>query len=184
MVVNLVGGVDVSVTGLSVTATVGTGTSIIINAYAPPTGIAATGGVGSVTISEGAGIDVTPTGIAATGGVTEPTIIGTAPNVAVTGIAGTGTVGPVTVLTSQVVPLSSDNLIATGSVGTVTVETISKAEVTGVSTSALVGSVVVYETIVPAPGTSWSNVGPNPGSTWTEETPNPGTTWTTIGEAA
>ena len=75
-------------------------------------------------------------------------------------------------------------MFATASVGTVIVATISKAEVTGVSTSALVGSVIVYETIVPAPGTSWSTVGPNPGSTWTEETPNPGTTWTTIGEAA
>ena len=97
-----------------------------------------------------------------------------------TGIAATGTIGPVTILTSQVVPLSSDNLFGTGTVGTVTVQTVSKAEVTGVSTSALVGSVIVYENIVPAPGNSWSNITPNPNNTWAEVDPAPGTTWTEI----
>ena len=50
----------------------------------------------------------------------------------------------------------------------------------GVSTSASVGSVLVYGNIIPDPGTSWTGVTPNPSNTWSEEQPNPSTTWTEI----
>jgi len=58
--------------------------------------------------------------------------------------------------------------------------TFASVPVTGLSTSATVGSVLVYGNIIPAPGTSWTGVSPNPGSTWTEKQPNPNTTWTEI----
>mgnify|MGYP006270850555 FL=1 len=72
------------------------------------------------------------------------------------------------------------DMTATGQVGSVTIVAPSSVTVTGLSTSATVGSVLVYGNIIPAPGTSWTGVSPNPGSTWTEEQPNPNTTWTEI----
>ena len=130
--------------------------------------------------SEGVGVDVTPTGIAATGELTGPTVSGDASNVAVTGIAATASVGTVTLNTFQRVPVFAGDIIATGQVGSVTIVAPSSVTVTGLSTSATVGSVLVYGNIIPAPGTSWTGVSPNPGSTWTEEQPNPSTTWTEI----
>ena len=71
-------------------------------------------------------------------------------------------------------------MTATGQVGSVTIVAPSSVTVTGLSTSASVGSVLVYGNIIPAPGTSWSNITPNPNSTWAEIDPTPGTTWTEI----
>ena len=158
--------------GLEATSAVGSGTSIVINAYVPQTGLEATGGVGTVSISAGTGIDVDVTGLEATGGVTEPSIIGDAPNVAVTGVAGTGTIGTITAVTYQVVPVSGNNLAATGLVGTASVDADAIVNVTGLSTSASVGSVLVYGNIIPAPGTSWTGV-TQFNSTWSEEQPSP-----------
>jgi hypothetical protein len=53
-------------------------------------------------------------------------------------------------------------------------------ELTGLSASATVGSVLVYGNIIPDPGTSWTPVTPSGGDTWTEEGPTPGTIWTEI----
>ena len=72
------------------------------------------------------------------------------------------------------------DISATGQVGSVTIIAPSSVTVTGLSTSATVGSVLVYGNIVPAPGTSWTGISPSPGSSWTEEQPNPNTTWTEI----
>ena len=60
------------------------------------------------------------------------------------------------------------------------VEADALVEVTGVSASATVGSVLVYGNIIPDPGTSWTPVSPSGGDTWTEEEPTPGTIWTEI----
>ena len=79
--------------------------------------------------------------------------------------------GAITALTSQVVPVPSDNLSGTGQVGSVTIVAPASVTVTGLSTSASVGSVLVYGNIIPAPGTSWSNITPNPNSTWAEIDP-------------
>ena len=71
-------------------------------------------------------------------------------------------------------------MIASGEVGEITVEADAIVSVTGLSSSATVGSVLVYDNIVPNPGTSWTPVSPSGGETWTEEEPTPGTNWTEI----
>jgi hypothetical protein len=112
--------------------------------------------------------------------VTAPTIIGDAPNVEVTGVAATGLVNPVDLRTFQRVPVNNIDMIATASVGAVTAQADAIVSLTGLSSSATVGSVLVYSNIIPNPGTSWTPVSPSGGDTWTEEGPNPGTTWTEI----
>ena len=82
--------------------------------------------------------------------------------------------------TFQRVPVFGADLFATGQVGSVTIVAPASITVTGVSTSASVGSVLVYGNIIPDPGTSWTGVTPNPSNTWSEEQPNPSTTWTEI----
>jgi hypothetical protein len=174
-------------TGITVTLTaslLGTasvnGVTVVINAYAPATGLEASGNVGSVTIIEGTGVDVNAVGVEAVGGVTAPTIIGDAPNVEVTGVAATGLVNPVDLRTFQRVPVNNIDMIATALVGFVEAKLSVRISVTGLSSSAQVGSVLVYDQIIPEPGTSWTGVAPSPGSTWTEEEPVSGVTWTEI----
>ena len=144
------------------------------------TGVAATGEVGSLTIIDGDGVIVSLTGVAATGAVGTASVIGDADNIPTTGIAATGSVGSVTLNTFQRVPVFAGDINAVGQVGSITVDADAIVSVTGLSTSVTVGSVLVYDNIIPAPGTSWTGVSPNPGSTWTEEQPNPNTTWTEI----
>lgn len=144
------------------------------------TGIEATGEVGSLTVIDGDGVIVSLTGVAATGAVGTASVIGDADNIPTTGIAATGSVGSVILNTFQRVPVFASDLFGTGQVGSVTVDADAIVSVTGLSTSASVGSVLVYGNIIPAPGTSWTGVTPNPNTTWTEEQPSPNTTWTEI----
>jgi hypothetical protein len=126
------------------------------------TGIAATGEVGSLTIIDGDGVIVSLTGIAATGAVGTASVIGDADNIPTTGIAATGSVGSVSLKTFQRVPVFAGDITATGQVGSATIVAPASVSVTGISTSATVGSVLVYGNIIPAPGTSWTGVAPNP----------------------
>lgn len=87
-------GVTVTLTASLLGTTALNGVTVVINAYAPATGLEASGNVGSVTIIEGTGVDVNVTGIAATGGVTEPSIIGDS-TLSITGLAATASVGDV-----------------------------------------------------------------------------------------
>ena len=180
--VTVVEGAGVTVTltaSLLGTASVN-GVTVVINAYAPATGLEVSGSVGSVTIIEGTGVDVNAVGVEAAGGVTAPTIIGDAPNVQVTGIAATGLVKPVELRTFQRVPVNNIDMVMTAGVGTVEPKGNSILNVTGLSASATVGSVLVYGNITPNPGTSWTPVSPSGGGAWTEEEPEPNTTWTEI----
>jgi hypothetical protein len=164
---------------LKARAAVGTASGIG-SADVPATGIEATGGVGTVTIIEGAGIDVPVTAPALVGGVGTAAVIGTS-TLTLTGVAGTGSPGEVTVTTFQRIPVQVPDMFATGQVGTITANgTMRSWQLTGVASSASVGSVLVYGNIIPAPGTSWSAVTPSPGSSWSEEVPAPGQTWTEI----
>ena len=109
-----------------------------------------------------------------------PTIIGDAPNIQVTGITASGLVNPVELRTVQRVPVNNIDMIATAQVGSVEAKLSVRISVTGLSSSAQVGSVLVYDQIIPQPGTSWTGVSPSLGSTWTEEEPVSGVTWTEI----
>ena len=112
--------------------------------------------------------------------MTAPTIIGDAPNVQVTGLAASGLVNPIELRTFQRVPVNNIGMIMTSGVGSVEPKGNAILNVTGLSASATVGSVLVYDNIIPNPGTSWTPVSPSGGNTWTEQGPNPGTTWTEI----
>jgi hypothetical protein len=173
-------GITVTLTASLLGTTAINGVTVVINAYAPATGLEVSGSVGSVTIIEGTGVDVNAVGVETVGEVTAPTIIGDAPNIEVTGIAASGLVNPVELRTVQRVPVNNIDMIATAQVGSVEAKLSVRISVTGLSSSAQVGSVLVYDQIIPQPGTSWTGVSPSPGSTWTEEEPVSGVTWTEI----
>ena len=78
------------------------------------------------------------------------------------------------------VTISITGVSSTAQVGSVTVfegQGVS-IDLTGVSTSTFVGSVVVWGKVIPVPGTSWAGVVPSTDNTWSGTTPIPGTSWT------
>ena len=107
-------------------------------------------------------------------------IIGDAPNIQITGVEGTGTVGTVELRTFQRVPVNNIGILAQTELGPVETKLSVRISVTGLSSSARVGSVLVYDQIIPDPGTVWTGVTPGPASIWSEEEPVSGVTWTEI----
>ena len=102
------------------------------------TGVAATGQIGSVTVSGAS--DVPVTGLEATGSVGSVTVVAEA-NVSPSGLSATGQVGSVEALASAVVSVTG--ISSTGSVGSVAVVAESNTSVTGVSSVGSVGSLTV-----------------------------------------
>ena len=88
--------------------------------------------------------------------------------------------GTVDLRTFQRVPVNNIGILATAEVGSAEAILSVSISVTGLSSSASVGSVLVYDQIIPDPGTTWTGVTPSPGSTWTEEEPTPETIGTEI----
>jgi|MDSZ01.3.fsa_nt_gb hypothetical protein len=108
------------------------------------TGLAGTGAVGSVTITEGSGISTSVTGLAGTGAVGSVTVTqGAGVTVSVTGVAGTGAISSVAVSTDNSIAVTG--LAGTGSVGSVVVQIPKTVNVTGVAGTSAVGSVTVTE---------------------------------------
>lgn len=105
-----------------------------------PTGVSATGSVGSVTVSGKA--STTPTGVSATGSVGTVTVAAKA-NTTPTGASATGSVGSVTVTVGGAVSVTPTGVSATGSVGSPTVAGDANTTPTGVSATGAVGTVTI-----------------------------------------
>lgn len=105
---------------------------------ASPSGVAATGSVGQVSVTTAA--IVSTTGVAGTGAVGQATVTAKA-NVSATGVSGTGAVGQVGV--AIVTGAAATGVAATGSVGQVTVSAKANVTTTGVAATGAVGQVTV-----------------------------------------
>ena len=103
-------------------------------------GVAATGSVGTVTISAVEAPTVAVTGVSATGAVGAVTITAVeAPTVAVTGVSATGSAGTATVALPRVAEVTG--VSATGSAGTASVIAAANTAVSGVTATGSVGTV-------------------------------------------
>jgi len=188
--------VDVATTGVSATGDVGTAlfqNNVTENA----TGISATGSVGSVTLTVDADVDTTgvsatgdvgtstvtldanvyPTGVSATGDVGTSTVTADA-DVAVTGVSATGSVGTSTATVDVVV--DTTGVSATGDVGDVGTNFDLLVLLAGISATGYVGPVLVWEQIIPDPGTVWAGIDPNQTPNWSEIDPNQTPNWSEI----
>ena len=164
-------------TGVDATASVGSIDSVTGTAVVSPTGVAATGEIGSPSISGDSTLSLV--GVAGTG------VVGTAAvsadsNVTVTGVSATGSVGTAEAEAGAIVPTTG--LEATSAVGSVTVNEGQGIDVsvTGVSATSAVGSIAsvtgtarVFPTGVEGSGEVqavlvWGKIVPDPGTTWTE----------------
>ena len=85
-------------------------------------------------------------------------------DVVVTGVAGTGAVGIVAI--SAVVSVAGPSA-GTASVGSVTVEGDANANVTGLSATGSVGSVLVWGEITPSQNSNFSAITPSQTPSWT-----------------
>jgi len=121
------------------------------------TGVAASGDVGTVTVTAKANASVT--GVAATGVVGSATVeaIG---QVDVTGLAGTGGVGSVSVTEGVGVTVSTTGLFALGRVGVATAIGEISVQVTGVAATGQVGpaSAFIWEPIIPNSSANWVEI--------------------------
>jgi len=139
--------------------------TVVAEANAPVTGLAATGNVGSVTVQADANTGVT--GVFATGGVGSVTTIAAA-NVYPTGVTATGQIGTATVSGDANVPVTG--LEATSSVGSVTVSAAASVNVTGVAGTGEIGTVaVVSGATVEVTGVSAEALTPTGGSAFTAD---------------
>jgi hypothetical protein len=121
--------------------------------------------------------NVFPTGLEATGEVGTVSVNSEA-IVPVTGLQSTGAVGSVSVTTDQNVNVGG--VAGTGRVGSVRVEADATVNVIGVSAAGQVGQVLVYGKIVPDQNPSYSDVDPSQEPAWSEEAPNQNANWTRI----
>ena len=202
----ILGNAAFSVTGLAGTTALGT---VDAQSVAPTTGVSATGGIGSLTVT-GTGV-VVPTGqastsalgtptilltqvitlssLAATGAVNAPAILGDA-NFAVTGVSGTISLGTAT-------PFAGADVDVTGRVGTTSLGTVTpfagaRPTPSGVSASISNSFTIVVKgnaslTLTGVSGTGavsspnvWSDVDPSVSQTWSNITPNPARTWSGV----
>jgi len=149
------GGVSVTPTGVSATGSVGSVT-VSGKASTTPTGVSATGSVGTVTVAAKA--STTATGSSATGAVGTPAVTGDA-NTTPTGASATGSVGSVTVTVGGAVSVTPTGVSATGSVGTPTVAGDANTTPTGVSATGAIGTVTVTSGAVSVTATGVSATG-------------------------
>lgn len=137
----------------------GVGTvNVITNVDIDVTGLEATSAVGDVTVVEGSGVTVELVGLEATPAVNDVEVEAGA-TVPTTGLAATTAVGQVTNRTSQVLPVSAPTP-AVGEVNDAEVVVIGDANVyvTGLSSSAEVGNVLVWGRIIPDSNTVWTEI--------------------------
>ena len=139
--------------------------TVVAEANAPVTGLAATGNVGSVTVQADANTGVT--GVSATGGVGTVTTVAAA-NVYPTGVTATGQIGTAAVSGDANVPVTG--LEATSSVGSVTVSAAANINVTGVAGTGEIGTAaVVTGATVEVTGVSADALIPTGGSAFTAD---------------
>jgi hypothetical protein len=121
--------------------------------------------------------NVFPTGLEATGEVGTVSVDSEA-IVPVTGLESTGAVGSVSVTTDQNVDVGG--VAGTGRVGSVRVEADAIVNATGVAATGRVGQVLVYSNIVPDQNPGYIDVTPSQSPTWSEDTPTQDANWTRI----
>jgi len=135
------------VTGVAATGAVGT-VSITTDQILSVSGVSSTGGVGTVVVIADA--NVSPTGVAATSGLGVVSVTGTA-NIYPTGVSATGGVGSPVV--SGDANLTVTGVSGTTALGTATVKADANAPVTGVEATGQTGTVTVTaDANVPAAG--------------------------------
>lgn len=130
----------------------------VINVDIDVTGLEATSAVGDVTVVEGSGVTVELVGLGATPAVNDVEVEAGA-TVPTTGLAATTAVGVVTQRTTQVIPALAP-APAVGEVNDAEVLVIGDANVyvTGLSSSAEVGNVLVWGRIIPDSNTVWTEI--------------------------
>ena len=121
--------------------------------------------------------NVFPTGLEATGEVGTVSVDSEA-IVPVTGLQSTGAVGSVSVTTDQNVDVGG--VAGTGRVGSVRVEADAIVNAIGVAATGRVGQVLVYSNIVPDQNPGYIDVTPSQSPTWSEDTPTQDANWTRI----
>jgi len=142
------------------------------DAIVPPSGLEATGGVGTVNVV----VIYSVEGVAGTGAVGDVTVSADA-NVPTTGLQATGAVGTVTATGDAVAPATG--IEATGGVGSVTISADANVALVGVESTGEVGDVTITGGAVVSPtgvsGTGevtspivWGRIVPDPGTIWTE----------------
>lgn len=74
--------------------------------------------------------------------------------------------------------------VATTTTGTGAITLGTAVSVGGGSAEGRVSSVLVWGTVLPAPGTVWTDVDASAANTWSDVSPNPGTAWTDVDSSA
>ena len=174
---------SIDVTGVAATGAVGSvtiteGSGVTVSA----TGVAGTGAVGSVTITQGTGVTIAVTGVAATGAVGS-VVVQLPKTVSVTGVSGTSAIGSVTVTEGTGVSVSATGVSATGSVGSVSVETGVGVNVTGESATGSVGSVTATGKAVVSPEGVEATIITGGGQVWGLIDDSQTITWTAVNDS-
>ena len=164
--------VDVSVTGVSSTSSIGT-LSVTATANVDLTGTQATGSIGSVTFVLDFNFVV--------GGVSTSTEIGTVTllfdaNFSVTGATSTGQIGAVTVESVNIIQV--EGLKSNGYVGSVVGSLPITLTATGVAATGFAGIVIIWSQITPDQTPSWIQIAPSSVPGYTTITPSQSAGWT------
>lgn len=129
--------------------------------FAYPTGVAATGRVGSVAVEGDASFSAT--GVVATGRVGSVTVEGDA-SFSVTGIGAVSAVSGVDVAAGSIALISSPEM--SGLVGDVAVELVIRVFVTGLQARGLTSPVLVWASIAPSQSPAYSPTVPDQDPNW------------------
>lgn len=164
--------IDVSVTGVSSTSSIGT-LSVTATANVDLTGTQATGGIGSVTFVLDFNFVVD--------GVSTSTEIGTVTllfdaNFSVTGATSTGQIGTVTVESVNIIQV--EGLKSNGYVGSVVGSLPITLTATGVAATGFAGIVIIWSQITPDQTPSWIQIAPSSVPGYTTITPSQSAGWT------
>jgi len=128
---------------------------VLTNVDVALTGLSATASVGVVTISEGVGVDVFVVGLEGSTALGVVDIIGDS-TLSVTGLAASADVGEVTQRTTQVVPVAGVG--AASEVGVIEVFGDANVFPVGLEAGAEVNRVLVWGREVPDPDTAWIEI--------------------------